>query len=322
MLKEGSLRSIVTGAAGFIGSHLCERLIELGHIVTGIDCLTDYYPPELKQGNLRNPCKSNRFKFLKLDLTSTDLSPIMNSVDYVFHLAAQPGVRGSWGRNFEKYIRNNILATQTVLEALKGADVTKVIYVSSSSIYGDTKELPTPEDTDPRPVSPYGITKLAAENLCHTYRRNFGVPVVILRYFTVYGPRQRPDMAFFRFIDSALSGSTVVVYGDGNASRDFTYVADAVEATTLAMEKAEPGEVFNIGSGEPIPVNETISLLEDIVGREIGIRYEEAQCGEVKHAHADICKARTLLGFKPSKSLREGLREQVQWQKEDKTGPM
>ena len=315
MLKEGSLRSVVTGAAGFLGSHLCERLIELGHTVIGLDCFTDYYSPELKKRNLKNLCRSSRFKFLGLDLTAADLSHVMRSIDYLFHLAAQPGVRGSWGRDFEKYVKNNILATQAVLEALKGTGVKKVIYASSSSIYGEATALPTPEETNPRPISPYGITKLAAENLCHIYRRDFGVPILMLRYFTVYGPRQRPDMAFFRFIDSALSGSTVVVYGDGNASRDFTYVADAVEATILAMEKAEPGEIFNVGSGEPITVNQAISILEEIVGKEISVRYEESRHGEVRDTHANINRARALLGFKPSKSLHEGLREQVRWQR-------
>jgi len=313
----GSLRCVVTGAAGFIGYHLCDRLIELGHIVTGIDCLTDYYAVDLKKQNLRDLQKKNgsRFKYVRLDLTARDLSNIMRHADYVFHFAAQPGVRGSWGRNFEKYVRNNILATQTVLEALKETTVAKVIHASSSSIYGDEAPLPTREDANPRPISPYGVTKLGAENLCRTYHRSFGMPIVMLRYFTVYGPRQRPDMAFHRFIHSAVSGSPIVVYGDGTASRDFTYVAEAVDGTILAMEKAEPGEVFNIGSGKPITVNEAISFLEEAMGREINVRHEEAQHGDVRDTHADIDKAKSLLAFKPSVTLSEGLREQVQWQK-------
>jgi nucleoside-diphosphate-sugar epimerase len=315
-LREAPVRSVVTGAAGFIGSHLCERLVELGHTVIGIDCLTDYYPRELKQRNLKELRRSSKFRFLRRDLTVADLLHIIRPVDYVFHFAAQPGVRGSWGKNFGKYVGNNILATQAVLEALKRSKVRKLIYASSSSIYGEATPLPTPEDTNPKPVSPYGITKLAAENLCRIYGRNFTVPTVILRYFTVYGPRQRPDMAFHRFIDSALSGSTIVVYGDGNASRDFTYVADAVEATILAMEKSEPGQVFNVGSSQPITVNDAIAALRDILGREVIVRHEEAQRGDVTDTHADINKARTLLGFKPSKNLRQGLREQVRWQEE------
>jgi nucleoside-diphosphate-sugar epimerase len=319
-VREGHLRSVVTGAAGFIGSHLCQRLIELGHNVIGIDCLTDYYPRALKQRNLKG-LRSSKFRYLRRDLTVADLSRIVRPCDYVFHLAAQPGVRGSWGESFEKYVRNNILATQAVLEAAKGSKVTKLICTSSSSIYGEQTALPTPEDTSPKPVSPYGITKLAAENLCRIYDRNFTVPIVILRYFTVYGPRQRPDMAFHRFIDSALRGSTIVVYGDGSASRDFTYVADAVDATILAMEKSEPGQVFNVGSGEPVTVNDAISTLEKILGKEISVRHEETQRGDVTNTHADINRARTLLGFKPRTDLRQGLGEQVRWQEETELRP-
>jgi UDP-glucose 4-epimerase len=289
--------------------------MELGHRVIGIDCLTDYYPPELKRRNLR-ALRSSRFRFMRLDLTSADLSRVMKSVDYVFHLAAQPGVRGSWGRNFQKYVRNNILATQTLLESLKGIGVAKVIYASSSSVYGNAKALPTPEEAVPNPVSPYGVTKLGAENLCQVYHRTFGLPIVVLRYFTVYGPRQRPDMAFSRFIDCALSNLPVIVYGDGSATRDFTYVDDAVEATTLAMEKAEPGDVFNVGTASATSVNDVLKALEATIGRRITIRYEETKGGEVKDTLADIDRARTFLGFKPSTSLRDGLGKQVQWQRE------
>jgi nucleoside-diphosphate-sugar epimerase len=315
------LRSVVTGAAGFIGSQLCERLIELGHMVTGIDCFADYYPRELKQRNLKELRRTSRFRFLRRDLNVAGLLHIIRPVDYVFHFAAQPGVRGSWGRSFGKYVTNNILATQAVLEALKGSKVTKLICASSSSIYGEQIALPTPEDTSPKPVSPYGITKLAAENLCRTYDRNFQLPIVILRYFTVYGPRQRPDMAFYRFINSALTGSTLVVYGDGNASRDFTYVADAVDATILAMEKSENGQVFNVGSSQPITVNDAISTLEEILGKEIRVRHEETQRGDVTNTYADINRARTLLGFEPRTDLRHGLGEQVRWQEETKLRP-
>jgi UDP-glucose 4-epimerase len=290
-------------------------------MVTGIDCFAGYYPRELKQRNLKEVRRSSKFRFLRRDLNVADLLHIIRPVDYVFHFAAQPGVRGSWGMSFGKYVRNNILATQAVLEALKGSKVTKLICASSSSIYGDQTALPTPEDTNPKPVSPYGITKLAAENLCRIYDRNFQVPIVILRYFTVYGPRQRPDMAFHRFINSALSGSTLVVYGDGNASRDFTYVADAVDATILAMEKSEKGQVFNVGSSQPITVNDAISTLEEILGKEITVRHEETQRGDVTNTHADINRARTLLGFEPRTDLRQGLREQVRWQEETKLRP-
>ncbi len=310
--------SVVTGAAGFIGFHLCDHLLKLGHTVTGVDCLADYYSTEFKNHNLKDlqqSARANRFRFARLDLTTADLSKIVANVDYVFHLAGQPGVRGSWGRNFGQYVNNNILATQAVLESLKGTNVKKVIYASSSSIYGDHVILPTPEDANPRPASPYGITKLAAENLCHVYHNNFGVPTVVLRYFTVYGPRQRPDMAFRRFINSALSGSTIVVYGNGNASRDFTYVSDTVDATILAMEKAEPGETYNIGKSQPVTINSAISVLERIVGK-VNVRHEEKQHGDVENTLADIDKARSTLGFNPSMNLQKGLREQVRWQRE------
>ena len=283
--------------------------------MTGVDCLTDYYSLHLKQRNLKSLREKDRFSFLKIDLTTADLRHALRNVDFVFHLAAQPGVRGSWGKDFRKYVRNNIIPTQAVLESLKETKVRKVIHASSSSIYGEEATLPIHESNSPRPISPYGVTKLASENLCRIYHRSFGIPTVVLRYFTVYGPRQRPDMAFHRFTNNALSGSHVVVYGDGNASRDFTYVTDAVEATILAMEKAEPGEVFNVGSGRSVAVNEAIAVLEGIMGREIDVRYEEAQRGDVKDTCADIDKVRSALAFQPSKSLPEGLKEQVQWQK-------
>jgi UDP-glucose 4-epimerase len=274
--------------------------------VTGVDCLTDYYSSAIKKRNLQDLHGSEVFRFLKMDLLKANLSRMMRRVDYVFHLAAQPGVR----------VRNNTLATQAILEAVRRSKVKKLIYASSSSVYGETAQLPTPEDAATCPISPYGITKLDAENLCRVYYRSYGVPVVALRYFTVYGPRQRPDMAFFRFIESALRGTQLVVYGDGTAARDFTYVTDVVGATVKALESASPGEVLNVGSGNPVTVNEAISILKELLGRGIEVKYGEAQRGDVGSTHADIHKARSILGFAPSKSLREGLREQLVWQKE------
>src|SRR6266550_652055 len=230
------MKCLVTGAAGFIGSHLSEALVEQGDSVLGIDCFTNYYPKRIKVQNLRRLRGMKNFRFVEADLSSARLSPILRGVETVFHLAAQPGVRASWGKSFSYYVRDNIVATQRLLEAVKGSPVEKFVYASSSSIYGDSERLPTPEDSMPRPVSPYGATKLAGESLCNVYFRNHSVPVVSLRYFTVYGPRQRPDMAFSVFISRIARGLELVVYGDGEQRRDFTFVADTAAATILASK--------------------------------------------------------------------------------------
>ena len=241
------MRCLVTGVAGFIGSHLAEVLLDQGHTVIGIDCFTDYYAREFKERNLLGLKEKKEFQLIETDLLNLDLVALLKQVDWVFHLAAQAGVRASWGMNFEIYTHNNILATQKLLEASKDTELKGFIYASSSSVYGDTKQLPTPERTYLQPLSPYGVTKLAAEHLCYLYYKNFGVPTVALRYFTVYGPRQRPDMAFHRFLKAALMEGEIEIYGDGQQSRDFTYISDIVTAHLLTMKRFYPGEVFNIG---------------------------------------------------------------------------
>ena len=310
-------KCLVTGAAGFIGSHLAERLIAEGYEVVGVDCFTDYYPRPVKERNLAGLRNSDRFRFVEADLRTADLAALLEGVDCVFHLAAQAGVRASWGENFAVYTEHNVLATQRLLEAAKGrgiAKIAKFVYASSSSIYGDTPDLPMREDSLPHPISPYGVTKLAGEHLCQLYHANFGVPTVSLRYFTVYGPRQRPDMAFHRFIRAILEGEPLTVYGDGEQTRDFTYVSDAVEATLLAMRYASPGAIFNIGGGSQVSINYAIRLLERITGRKAIVDYQEAQHGDVRHTLADTSAAREVLGFAPKVGLEEGLRAQVTWQ--------
>jgi len=309
-----NLKCLVTGAAGFIGSHLAERLIAEGYKVVGVDCFTDYYPRPVKERNLAELRNSDRFRFVEADLRFVDLEPLLDGVNYVFHQAAQAGVRASWGENFTIYTEHNVLATQRLLEAVKGREIARFIYASSSSIYGDTPDLPMREDSLPRPISPYGVTKLAGEHLCQLYHTNFGVPTVSLRYFTVYGPRQRPDMAFHRFIRAILEGKPLIVYGDGEQTRDFTYISDAVEANLLAMRCAPPGAIFNIGGGSRVSINYAIRLLEKILGKKAIVGYQEAQHGDVRHTLADTSAAREVLGFIPKVGLKEGLRAQLAWQ--------
>lgn len=238
---------------------------------------------------------------------------MLKDVEYVFHLAAQPGVRGSWGRTFSHYVKDNILATQRLLEALKDAQPNKVVYASSSSVYGDSERLPTPEEATPRPVSPYGATKLTAEHLCYAYFRNYGVPVVRLRYFTVYGPRQRPDMAFTKFIAKISSGAELEVFGDGRQRRDFTFVKDVVAGSILAA-KAKPGAIYNVGAGRTISLNEVIATMESLIGRNARIKMQAVAPGDVRNTSADITAISRDLGFKPATSLEEGLRQQVEAQ--------
>lgn len=310
------MKCLVTGAAGFIGSHLMERLLDAGHSVVGIDCFIDYYPRWIKEANLSAIRDRGRFEFVEADLVDIDLNPLLEDVDYVFHQAAQAGVRASWGRDFEVYARNNLMATQALLEAAKNAPLRAFVFASSSSVYGDAEMHPTPEDAPPRPISPYGVTKLAAEYLCRVYGQHFGVPVTILRYFSVYGPRQRPDMAFHRFIRALLRDEEITIYGDGEQTRDFTYISDAVEATILAMKSDGRGEVFNVGGGSRVSLNEVLRTLESIVGRPARVAYREAQLGDVRHTSADISRARARLGYSPQVRLEEGLRRQVEWMKE------
>ena len=306
--------SLVTGAAGFIGSHLCERLLSEGHRVIGLDAFTDYYPRGTKQGNLATCRTHPEFRFLELDLVRADLAPIVAEADFIFHQAGQPGVRPSWGQEFEVYVSCNIRSTQRLLEAVKGSTrLERLVFASSSSVYGETADLPLREDSLPRPYSPYGVTKLAAEHLCMLYHANHKVPSVALRYFTVYGPRQRPDMGFHKFIEAALHDRPIVVYGDGEQTRDFTYVADAVEANWVALQPAAAGQVFNIGGGSRSSVNQVLATLDRILGRPIRREQRPPQPGDVRHTWADTTRAREALGFHPRISLQDGLRRQVEW---------
>ncbi len=312
-------RALVTGVAGFIGSHLAEALLDRGDHVVGIDCLTDYYDPRLKEANLALLIGHPRFRFVRADLNAVDLARVAGDVNVVFHQAAQAGVRASWGREFTTYTRENVDATQRLLEFFRERPLRRFVYASSSSVYGETAELPMREDAPTQPHSPYGVTKLAAEHLARLYHRNFGLPTVSLRYFTVYGPRQRPDMAFRRFIGALLGGDPIVVYGDGLQTRDFTFVADAVAANLAAAERGAPGGVYNIGGGARVTVRECLDLLLGLVGRG-EVRYEARQHGDVTHTYADTTRAREELGFAPRVGLAAGLAHQVEWQRAGRPG--
>jgi UDP-glucose 4-epimerase len=310
------LKAVVTGVAGFVGSTLAETLVAAGHDVTGIDCFLDYYPRAAKERNLEALRANPRFRFVEESLVDADLKGLVTGADWVFHQAAQAGVRSSWGEDFRIYSDNNVYATQRLLEACRTASLSKFVYASSSSIYGDTDDLPMRETSTPKPVSPYGVSKLAAEHLCGLYTKNFGLPTVSLRYFTVYGPRQRPDMAFHRFINSVMDDTPIVLYGDGEQSRDFTFVGDIVAANIAAAESGKPGAVYNIGGGSRTTVNEVIATIGGLVGREPRVDRREVQKGDVKHTAADTSAARREIGFSPAVPLAEGLARQVKWQKE------
>ncbi|MBW2652711.1 MAG: GDP-mannose 4,6-dehydratase [Deltaproteobacteria bacterium] len=312
------MRSLVTGVAGFIGSHLAERLINEGHEVVGIDCFTDYYARSIKEKNLKVLLQKPGFIFLEDNRLEVNLSDLLVSVDYIFHQAAQAGVRSSWGAEFEIYTSNNILATQKLLEASKHSDIKRFIYASSSSVYGDSEELPLSEKSLLRPVSPYGVTKLAGEHLCYSYWKNYQIPVIPLRYFTVYGPRQRPDMAFHRFVRAILGGGEIEIYGNGEQTRDFTFISDAVSGNMLAMKSNAEGEIFNIGGGSRVSVNEVLDIIQNIAGKTAKIVYRDVQKGDVRHTLADTNKAKKHLGYIPEVDLKTGLKEEWKWLKEFK----
>jgi UDP-glucose 4-epimerase len=309
------VKALVTGAAGFIGSTLAGSLLEAGHEVVGIDCFLDYYPREAKETNLSSMRDNSRFRFVEASLVDADLGELVQGVDWIFHQAAQAGVRSSWGEDFRIYSDNNVYATQRLLEACRGGSLSKFVYASSSSVYGDTADLPMRETSTPHPVSPYGVSKLAAEHLVWLYFRNFGLPTVSLRYFTVYGPRQRPDMAFHRFINSVLDDTAIVLYGDGEQSRDFTFVGDIVAANIAAAMSGSRGGVYNLGGGSRTTVNEVIETIGSLIGREPRVDRREVQKGDVRHTAADTSAARREIGFDPKVSLAEGLSRQVDWQK-------
>jgi nucleoside-diphosphate-sugar epimerase len=313
-------KAVVTGAAGFIGSHLTERLLAEGHEVLGIDSFTDYYRRARKEQNLAAARGHRNFSFEELDLVDADLTAVLEGADVVYHLAGQPGVRPSWGHEFDRYVRDNVVATQRVLEQLKGSRIKRLVFAGSSSVYGDAESFPTRESAVPHPVSPYGVTKLAAEHLAHLYTRNFDIPAVSVRYFTVYGPRQRPDMAFSRFMQALSDGEEIEVFGDGEQTREFTYVSDAVEGTIKAATADVVGQVFNLGGGSRVTVNQVLATLEEISGMKVRRRELPAAPGDPRHTGASINLARERLGWEPRVSLREGLTKQWRWFQEIRAG--
>lgn len=307
------MNALITGVAGFIGSHLAARLLAEGATVTGLDCFTDYYPRAVKEANLAVNAGAPGFRFVEDSLQTADLDALLADKTHVFHLAAQAGVRKSWGQDFRIYTSHNIDATQRLLEASVGRPLAKLVYASSSSVYGDAAAIPMRETELPQPVSPYGVTKLAAEQLCHLYAVNYGVPATSLRYFTVYGPRQRPDMAFHKFLKAAIAGAPLSVFGDGLQTRDFTFVADAVAATVAAGTRGVPGRAYNIGGGARVSLNDVLALIERIAGRPLTIDRGPAQKGDMRDTYADTSLARADLGFSPMVSLADGLAAEYQW---------
>ena len=314
-MTDGHLgtRVMVTGAAGFIGSILAEACLARGWEVIAIDSLTSYYDEACKRRNLAAMQSEPACTVLERDIVDLDIGALCRGVRYVFHLAAQPGVRTSWGQSFAYYTHANISATQHLLEGVKDSAIEKLVFASSSSVYGDAERFPTPEDVILRPVSPYGATKAAAEHLLHLYWRNYGLPSVSLRYFTVYGPRQRPDMAFHRLARAALGSAPFPVYGDGEQRRDFTFVDDAVSGTLAAAERGRRGGVYNLGGGCEASMNEVIRLVEELTEREVELDRRPAQRGDVRVTGADTTRARAELGFAPTRSLRDGLLAELQW---------
>ncbi|NKR46647.1 NAD-dependent epimerase/dehydratase family protein [Rhodococcus hoagii] len=308
------MRVCVTGVAGFIGSSIARRLAEEGHEVVGIDCLTDYYDVQLKKSNLA-AIKDVNFTYSDFDLAEGDLGSVLNGCNAIIHQAGQPGVRSSWGSQFDDYTRNNIIATQRLLEHAKSVGtIEKFVYASSSSVYGNATSYPTTEEDLPRPLSPYGVSKLAAEHLCTLYAENFGVPAISLRYFTVYGPRQRPDMAFTRFCRAALTGSKITIYGDGEQVRDFTYIDDIVEANVLSLESDYPaGSVVNLSGGTNISVNDVLLKLSAIAGRQLDVDRIGAVDGDVRRTGGLADRAREVLGWAPKVGLEDGLERQFGW---------
>ena len=309
------MNALVTGVAGFIGSTLAGRLLDQGAGVTGIDCFTDYYPRPVKEANLTALLGRPGFRFVESTIQAADLGRLLSDATHVFHLAAQAGVRKSWGRDFDVYTTNNIEATQVLLEACVGTTIERLVYASSSSVYGDDTPLPMRETAVPAPLSPYGVTKLAAEHLCNLYHANHGVPCVSLRYFTVYGPRQRPDMAFHRFLRAAVTSQPIALYGDGEQTRDFTFVADAAAATASAATRGVPGRVYNIGGGSRVSVNRVLDIVARLAGRPLDVRREGVQKGDMRDTYADTGRARADLGFAPTVTIEEGLAAEYEWMK-------
>ena len=306
------MKALVTGCAGFIGSSITDYLLKNGYQVVGIDCFTDYYSRSIKESNISNAINNEKFTFIEKNLLEIDDYP---DVDYIFHQAAQAGVRASWGQNFDIYLENNIKATQKLLEYYKDKKIDKFVYASSSSVYGDIDDLPMHETSYLRPHSPYGVTKLAAENLCVLYHKNYAVPTISLRYFTVYGPRQRPDMGINKFVSSVLDNKEITIYGDGTQTRDFTYIDDVVQANIHAAKSDANGEIFNVGGGNTISVIDLIRLIEKNTGELANIRYIEKQKGDVRDTLADVTKIRNIFNWSAKTDIKTGIKRYIEWYK-------
>jgi nucleoside-diphosphate-sugar epimerase len=311
------MKCLVTGAAGFVGSHLAERLLREGHDVVGIDCFVPYYPRWIKERNLSGLLSQPQFRFIEANLLAVDLPALLaQGIECIFHQAAQAGVRASWGKEFADYTSLNILGTQQLLEATKSYPLRKFVYASSSSVYGDVTTLPMREDALPKPLSPYGVSKLSAEHLCYLYWKNHDVPTIALRYFTVYGPRQRPDMAFHRFLRLLLDDQPIPIYGDGHQTRDFTFIDDIVEANILASQTLLAGEVFNIGGGTTVTLHEAIRVCEEVSGKRAQLDIQPVEKGDVRQTLADVSRATQHLGYQPRVRLHEGLGAEWRWVQE------
>jgi UDP-glucuronate 4-epimerase len=311
------MRALVTGCAGFIGSHLTESLLDDGHEVLGIDCFNDNYRRAPKLANLQRARQYDSFEFVPIDLARGDLLDLVAERDMIFHLAAEPGVRTSWGDRFELFVRNNVLATQRLLEAVAAEPPQRFVYASSSSIYGNAERLPTPESAVPAPFSPYGVTKLGGEHLCQLYHANHGLGTVALRYFTVYGPRQRPDMALHRFCLAALSGEPITVFGDGTQRRDFTFVEDVVAATrAAATAPGVEGRAYNVGGGSQVSLQQVLELLAELAARPLDVQHTRTEAGDVRETSADTSRAARELGYAPATAFEDGLRAEFEWMAE------
>jgi UDP-glucuronate 4-epimerase len=311
------MRALVTGAAGFIGSHLTERLVADGHAVTAVDCLTDYYDLTQKRANWADLGQLPDCALLEEDLRTCALAPLLDGIDVVFHQSGQPGVRSSWDSGFPSYAEQNVLVTQRLLEAVRDRPIDRFVFASSSSVYGNAPHYPVSETDLPRPQSPYGVTKLAAEHLCGVYARAWGVPTVSLRYFTAYGPRQRPDMAIHRLIEAALSGTRFPMFGDGRQVRDFTFVSDVVEANVLAATRSLPrGAVMNIAGGSSTTLTDLVDAVSDLSGHAIELDRQGTQPGDVDRTGGSIDEASRLLDWIPRIPLHEGLVRQLVWHRD------
>jgi UDP-glucose 4-epimerase len=308
------MRIVVTGACGFIGSHLCDRLLEAGHDVTGIDGYVPFYPREIKERNISGARVSRRFTLHETLLEAApNLESLLEGAGAIYHLAAQAGVRSSWGGDFRGYVEHNVLGTQRLLEAAVLARIPRLIYASSSSVYGDVDELPLRESMALSPVSPYGVTKLAAEHLVHLYGKASDLSVTSLRFFTVYGPRQRPDMAFHRFLKAVRDREAITVYGDGGQTRDFTFIADLTDVLEQALTRGKPGLVYNVGGGQRISVLKVLETIAAVTGREVRVDRQAGQKGDMRDTLADTARAARDLGFTPKTRLLDGLKAEWEW---------